>query len=100
MIILEFFIEIITYISSCWQILEPTNSIILNCVDLNIIQAQLKLVSSGEILPAECSLCVEEETLKLIFSKTLPLGDAELTVDFVGELNDQMKGFYRSKYTP
>ncbi|XP_065216102.1 puromycin-sensitive aminopeptidase-like [Planococcus citri] len=81
------------------QILQPTSKIILNCVHINISQAQLKLASSGEILPAECSLNAEEETLELNFSTTLPAGDAQLSMDFVGELNNQMKGFYRCKYT-
>lgn len=27
------------------------------------------------------------------------LGSGMLKIDFVGELNDKMKGFYRSKYT-
>ncbi|XP_065204274.1 puromycin-sensitive aminopeptidase-like [Planococcus citri] len=81
------------------QIVQPTDKIILNCVDLNISQAQLKLTPSGEILPAECSICAEEETLKLTFPKDLPVGDAELSIAFVGELNTLMKGFYRSKYT-
>lgn len=71
----------------------------LNSLDLKITQAQLKLIPSGEVLTPECVLCEEDETLKLNFSKALPIGEAELVVEFVGELNDLMKGFYRGKYT-
>ena len=41
----------------------------------------------------------EEETTTFKFSHPLPLGYAKLQVIFMGELNDRMKGFYRSKYT-
>lgn len=34
-----------------------------------------------------------------MFDSHLPLGKGELAMEFTGELNDQMKGFYRSKYT-
>ena len=41
----------------------------------------------------------EEETVTISFPSPLPLGNGQLTMDFTGELNDKMKGFYRSKYT-
>lgn len=41
----------------------------------------------------------EEETVTISFPSPLPLGNGQLCMDFTGELNDKMKGFYRSKYT-
>ena len=41
----------------------------------------------------------EEETVTISFPSSLPLGSGQLSIDFTGELNDKMKGFYRSKYT-
>ena len=41
----------------------------------------------------------EEETVTISFPSPLPLGNGQLSIDFTGELNDKMKGFYRSKYT-
>ena len=41
----------------------------------------------------------EEETVTISFSSPLPLGKGQLSMEFTGELNDKMKGFYRSKYT-
>lgn len=35
----------------------------------------------------------------IILSLFLTAGMGTLKIDFVGELNDKMKGFYRSKYT-
>lgn len=41
----------------------------------------------------------ELETVIFNFPNTLPRGPAKLSLKFTGELNDKMKGFYRSKYT-
>lgn len=38
------------------------------------------------------------ETVTITFRSAIPLGNAQLKVSFIGELNDKMKGFYRSKY--
>jgi len=40
----------------------------------------------------------EDEILVIGFDRDLPLGEGVLTMDFTGTLNDQMRGFYRSKY--
>jgi puromycin-sensitive aminopeptidase len=49
--------------------------------------------SSTEVLYLQ-----ELEVAHFLFSKSLPVGNATLEMDFTGELNDKMKGFYRSKY--
>ena len=33
------------------------------------------------------------------FGSELPVGEGQLHLEFTGELNDKMKGFYRSNYT-
>ena len=33
-----------------------------------------------------------------MFPSDLPVGNGSIHLDFTGELNDKMKGFYRSKY--
>ena len=48
---------------------------------------------------SEISYDKEEETITISFASPLPLGNGQLFMDFTGELNDKMKGFYRSKYT-
>uniref|UniRef100_A0A182YTI1 Aminopeptidase N-like N-terminal domain-containing protein n=1 Tax=Anopheles stephensi TaxID=30069 RepID=A0A182YTI1_ANOST len=40
----------------------------------------------------------DQETACFVFGSEIPAGAAKLTVKFSGELNDKMKGFYRSKY--
>ena len=41
----------------------------------------------------------EAETLTIKVANELPLGESSLKFEYTGILNDQMKGFYRSKYS-
>jgi puromycin-sensitive aminopeptidase len=41
----------------------------------------------------------EQETVSIQFPSNLQLGAGILSMKYTGELNDRMKGFYRSKYT-
>ena len=41
----------------------------------------------------------EEERVQLEFPSDLATGEATLLLQYTGILNDQMRGFYRSKYT-
>lgn len=56
-------------------------------------------MSFSAINPSDISYNKDEETVTISFPSPLPLGNGQLFVDFTGELNDKMKGFYRSKYT-
>lgn len=46
----------------------------------------------------DISYSKDDETATLVFSSDLPVGNGNLHLNFTGELNDKMKGFYRSKY--
>lgn len=48
---------------------------------------------------AAISLSSKDETVTVSFPSPLPLGKGLLSLDFTGELNDRLKGFYRCKYT-
>ena len=45
------------------------------------------------------SHCTEDETVAVSFPSPLPVGRGLLSLNFTGELNDKLKGFYRCKYT-
>ena len=45
------------------------------------------------------SHCTEDETVAVSFPSPLPVGRGLLSLNFIGELNDKLKGFYRCKYT-
>nr|CAB3456894.1 unnamed protein product [Digitaria exilis] len=51
-----------------------------------------------DLAPKEVVFFADDEILVLGFSNDLPLGEGVLSMKFNGTLNDQMRGFYRSKY--
>ncbi|KAI9588021.1 puromycin-sensitive aminopeptidase isoform X1 [Glossina fuscipes] len=80
------------------RIIKPTSAITLNATDVTIKNAELVL--EGKILkPNKIKYSAENERASLLFDCDLK-ADAvgKLTMSFEGELNDKMKGFYRSKY--
>lgn len=78
---------------------RATDTIVLNSLELDIKSATFN-GNDGKIITAKSiELSASEETATLVFPETLPLGKSGyLNFDFVGEINDKMKGFYRSKY--
>uniref|UniRef100_A0A8D0CHJ4 Aminopeptidase n=1 Tax=Scleropages formosus TaxID=113540 RepID=A0A8D0CHJ4_SCLFO len=80
------------------QVSRPaTNQIVMNCADIDIISASF--ASGGkEINATGFNYQNEDEKVTLSFPSALQAGSGILKIDFVGELNDKMKGFYRSKY--
>ncbi|KAK2579854.1 hypothetical protein KPH14_007537 [Odynerus spinipes] len=78
---------------------NATDTIILNSLDIDIKSASF-VSNNGDTIYAK-SICISssEETATLVFNDKLPLGKVgHLSLSFVGEINDKMKGFYRSKY--
>jgi puromycin-sensitive aminopeptidase len=77
---------------------QPTNKIILNSLELKIKSVKYVSSAGNTIKPLECNISAEDETLTLLFGEPIPVGEGSLELNFIGELNDKMKGFYRSKY--
>uniref|UniRef100_A0A0E0M0C7 Aminopeptidase n=1 Tax=Oryza punctata TaxID=4537 RepID=A0A0E0M0C7_ORYPU len=73
----------------------PTRFLVLNAADLAVDRASIRFQG---LAPAEVSLFADDEILVLEFDGELPLGEGVLAMNFNGTLNDQMRGFYRSKY--
>ena len=79
------------------QISKAVDFLLLNSADLEIREASL--VQNGNTMKATSTeLLPKDETLKLSFGKTLETGNAILKISFDGLLEDNLKGFYRSKY--
>ncbi|XP_015267948.1 PREDICTED: puromycin-sensitive aminopeptidase [Gekko japonicus] len=78
---------------------QATNQIVMNCADIDIITASYAPEGDEEIHATGFNYQNEDEKVTLSFPSTLQTGMGTLKIDFVGELNDKMKGFYRSKYT-
>ncbi|XP_020286136.1 puromycin-sensitive aminopeptidase isoform X2 [Pseudomyrmex gracilis] len=79
---------------------SSTGIIVLNSLEIDIKSAVFH-GNDGKTIPAKkIELSASEETAMLVFPEALPLGKSGyLNIEFVGEINDKMKGFYRSKYS-
>ncbi|XP_047051404.1 aminopeptidase M1-C-like [Lolium rigidum] len=72
-----------------------TRFLVLNAADLSINSSSIRFQA---LAPTEVVFFKDDGVLVLGFSKPLPFGEGVLKMDFTGTLNDQMRGFYRSKY--
>ena len=81
------------------DVLEPTTSITLNSIEIEVQSCRLALGDGSSRTPVETVYDEERETVAFRFDSTVPAGEARLDVDFTGQLNDKLRGFYRSYYT-
>ena len=81
------------------EILSPTTSITLNSIEIAIKSCTITLPDGAELAARSTLLNEEDETARFQFGAELPVGEATLTIEFTGELNDKLRGFYRSSYT-
>jgi len=79
------------------EVQNPTKKVVLNCAEIEISSA--KYVQGDQ--DAAVSFDSDAETVTLEFPSELPSGSGEvvLAIHYTGILNDQMRGFYSSKYT-
>uniref|UniRef100_A0A8C5FF27 Aminopeptidase n=1 Tax=Gadus morhua TaxID=8049 RepID=A0A8C5FF27_GADMO len=76
------------------EVTQPTNQIVMNCADIDIITASFVPEGGEEVNATGFNYQNEDEKAVVSFVAA----EQKQTIDFVGELNDKMKGFYRSKY--
>ncbi|GFO32573.1 puromycin-sensitive aminopeptidase [Plakobranchus ocellatus] len=83
------------------EVVCPTHKIKMNSVDIEVQEASYKVegVEGAQEAKASINYCPNEEELVLDFPCQIQCGKGILSLKFTGELNDKMKGFYRSKYT-
>ncbi|KAM0844185.1 hypothetical protein ACQ4PT_057212 [Festuca glaucescens] len=77
------------------DILQTTRFLVINVVDLTIDHASIHF---KDLAPTEVVFFKDDQIMVLGFGKELPLGEGVLRVNFNGTLNDDLRGFYRSKY--
>ena len=80
----------------------PTDTIACNALDLDILAAELTEgpLSDGTLLAVTgVALNAETERVTFTLERTLLPGEAHLRVRFNGQLNDKLRGFYRSTFT-
>ncbi|KAK3888299.1 hypothetical protein Pcinc_007638 [Petrolisthes cinctipes] len=81
------------------DIKEPTREIKFNTLELSLRDIKVRLGEGESVKPSSTDISTTTETATLSFDRPLPAGTATLSLSFSGELNDKMKGMYRSKYT-
>ena len=80
------------------KVLQPTSTIVLNSMELQIASATLH--ANGTTSNARSIILDEKnQTVTLDFGDTVQPGDGRLEMAFSGILNDKLLGFYRSEYT-
>src|SRR5437867_2247119 len=78
---------------------RPTSRIVLHALDLEVSKAHVQSATGDSSVAARrISWNKDKETITLEFGEKLRKGPAELTLEFTGELNDKMHGFYRTAY--
>lgn len=77
------------------KISSPTKHLVLNAAELEI--GNCTVIWNKKRLEAKARLDKKNEELSLHLPESIS-GRAELLIEFVGELNDKLVGFYRSKY--
>jgi len=77
---------------------SPTEQIVLNAADLEL--SDCRVSKDGQDIACSFSLDPEREEVTIRLPESMG-GDEtpiRLTISYEGELNDQLRGFYRSKY--
>src|SRR2546428_1580665 len=85
--------------SVSFGVLKRVKRIELSAWYLQVPKAALQ-AGTGPLVPAaKIELLKPAERLRLTFAKSIPKGSAALHLVFDGTLNDELAGFYRSRYT-
>ena len=77
------------------EVPAPASEISLNTLDLAIWKCTL--VGQGQSEACAFSVDPRKEKLKILFPRPVS-GEVSLIIDYVGEINNRMAGFYRSRY--
>ena len=81
------------------EVLSATSAITLNAIELGIQSCSVTPDGGATLTAQRISFDEEAETATFEFGAELPVGEATLDIEFTGELNDKLRGFYRSSYT-
>ncbi|XP_066588195.1 puromycin-sensitive aminopeptidase [Prorops nasuta] len=80
------------------EVKQPTKVVVLNSIDIDIKSANFN-GNDGNVIPAKVELSLPDETAIFTFNEELPIGKTgSINLEFAGEINNSMKGLYRSKH--
>ena len=81
------------------SVFETTDRIVLNAIELEIQSAIIVDSDGNSYTPFEITYDEKLERVSLILDQSISVGNYSLQIEFSGYLNDQLRGFYRSRYT-
>ena len=80
------------------EVLSPTSRLVLNCIEIAVQSCRITREGGFDLAAADIEYDASEETVTFTFESELEPGPADLHLEFTGELNDKLRGFYRSQY--
>ncbi|RWS19687.1 puromycin-sensitive aminopeptidase-like protein, partial [Leptotrombidium deliense] len=80
------------------NVVNSTNTILLNALDL-VFHSVSFYTNETETKAKEWKVNDDIEIATIVFPTNIELGKGKLSIKFSGNLNDKLRGFYRSKYT-
>lgn len=83
------------------EIVKPTKEIIVNTLDLKLSKAKVSTYSGESQDSTNFSFDDKAQRATIVFEEELAVTkQATVTIEFEGVMNNEMAGFYRSKYKP
>jgi puromycin-sensitive aminopeptidase len=80
------------------DVTRPTAEVCCNALDLTIDGAWVMLADGTRLESSAIDLDADAERVTFRFEEVLAAGRVVLHVEFTGELNDKLRGFYRSTF--
>ena len=77
---------------------EETDTIVLNAIELQIASAVITDKHGGTAKATDVIFDQNRERVSIVLPSKLEVGNHTLHLKFSGYLNDQLRGFYRSRY--
>jgi puromycin-sensitive aminopeptidase len=78
---------------------EPIAEIVCNAAELTINRAWIVDSSGARNEATNITLDATQERVTVTFGRTIAVGEAKLTYEYTGTLNDRLAGFYASTWT-
>lgn len=81
-----------------FDVMEDSQSISLHTLEIDIHSANIKSGDKVTISSSAITYDESKQVSKIELQSPISKGKTQLEIDFTGQLNDQMAGFYRSTY--